>query len=141
MKYMRRVFCLIAGLLAISMFFTAESTAKDATTKQTANLAGEYKCDAVHGRLNLIQRTDKRFEFDLDAMWIGDVTVGNVNTGNAHGVIEVQDDTAVYKDPEGPYTLTFKFSRNKVDIKYDGSGFGQWKVTPSGRYKRVCEPK
>ena len=138
MKYTSCISCLFAGLLAIFAFADPQSIAK---APDANNLAGEHKCSAVHGRLNLIQRTDKRFEFDLDAMWIGDVTMGNVNTGNAHGVIELQGNSAVYKDPDGPYTLTFKFSHDKVDIKYDGSGFGQWKVTPTGRYKKVYDPK
>lgn len=137
---MRSTFYLLTGLLALSTFASSEAFFKSAP-KQPPDVAGEYKCSTVHGKLNLTQRTDKRFEFDLDAVWIGDVTVGNVNTGNAHGFIELQGDTAVYKDPEGPYTLTFKFSRNKVDIKYDGSGFGQWNVTPTGHYKKVYESK
>lgn len=136
-----RIYCILTGLVMLVALALPVSDAKEVAEDNLAGLAGKYKCDAVHGNLSIIKRANEKLEFDLDAMWIGDVTMGNVNTGSAHGVISVEGNNATYKDPEGPYTLTFTFKRDLVDIKYDGSGFGQWNVTPTGRYKRVRESK
>jgi hypothetical protein len=133
--------CILTSFAVLVVLLFQSSIAKETAKEELASVAGKYKCNAVHGNLSIIKRNDEKLEFDLDAIWIGDYTVGNVNTGSAHGVITLEGNSATYKDPEGPYTLTFLFKRDVVDIEYDGSGFGQWNVTPAGRYKRVRESK
>jgi hypothetical protein len=132
---------LLPVFFALFALVLPPAMAKKSVSRGHPSLAGRYRCNSVRGTLVIVQRTDKEIEFDLDAMWIGDVIMGNVNTGKAHGVVEIEDNKAIYKDSEGPYTLTFTFKRNIVDVQYDGTGFGQWNVTPAGRYKKVSKSK
>ena len=125
------------SLLAIALLLEPRAAIGRFAVKDNSQLAGCYRCSAVNGTLHISDLPNNDLAFDLDSMWVGDVTMGNVNTGSAHGKLKVKGDTAIFTDAQGPYTLTFTFKRNAVDIEYDGTGFGQWKVTPAGHYKKV----
>lgn len=125
------------GLLLTMLLCLPIAVAGKLSTQDNSQLVGSYRCSAVNGTLHIGDLPNNDLFFDLESMWIGDVTMGNVNTGSAHGKLKIKGNTAVFTDAHGPYTLTFKFKRNAVDIEYDGKGFGQWNVTPAGHYKKV----
>ncbi|HEY9730400.1 MAG TPA: hypothetical protein V6C89_00720 [Drouetiella sp.] len=133
---------LTALVIATSSAFTL---APEASCKITAarkhSLTGEYdyKRGRNEGELYIKQLASRKIQFALKCLWIGNPETGDVHTGQASGLLNLNpDNTAIYKNPDG-LTLKFAFSPRKCVVQcLDGySVFGGINVDPDGKYNKV----
>ncbi len=135
---------LLAGLLLASCFaitLAPESQCRGYTSAKKPTLTGEY--DYKHGRnegeLYIKQLKPHKVQFALKCLWIGNVKTGDVHTGQASGVVELdKDGSGTFQNPAG-FTLKFAFMPNQctVECTEGWSVFGGMNVDPNGKYRKV----
>jgi len=131
---------LLSGIGSINLAPQAECKSSPASNNaKHVTLTGEYglKLGRNESHLYVKEQAPGKIKFAVRSLWIGNAATGNVNTGQAGGVIELKDNKGSFKHSEG-FTLNFAFMAGKCVVTCtDCSGFGGVNVDPDGTYKKV----
>ncbi len=73
-----------------------------------------------------------------NAVWIGNVETGNVNTGELDGTFPIESNTLHYTSGEDDYAckLTLIFVKNQLTVRDDNGNCGGHNVTFNGQYRK-----
>jgi hypothetical protein len=125
--------------LILTILFASGVSAQNNSTMSTfnKNITGHYlfKRQNVKNQLDVLMLTSNKIRFHLIALLFTGSDLPH--NGEIVGEINITDSTAKYE--EGNCTITFKFSRNKVQVfesNIDDCGFGAF-VTAEGTYRKT----
>lgn len=142
---MRTWMCAALLTLAAATLIHAQGARTKSGAPQS-NVTGSYRVRhrRVPNTLDVLQLPDGKIKFQLYAYWAGNAEIGNVNTGEAKGVVPLQNNVAVFEDADGKCKIRMKFTGNKIIVTQEeeelACGFG-FNVTADGTYLKLNSRK
>ena len=109
------------------------------------SISGEYKRVDAAGKLDRHAASlsvsvlkDGRVRVVGDSSWIGNASTGDVNVGEAGGIVALQGNRALFKGGDGSdCRFTITFSRDSLMVTDDNLQCGGLNVSFDGRYRKV----
>lgn len=121
--------------LTMSAACAKETKIKSSKSAQQLDLTGSYQMRSGKsaGLLLMKRISGEKYRFLLNSTWEG-TNVGQVNTGEAAGIINCQNGAASHQE-EG-FKLFFMFKKGICEVKCDKpEAFGGINVNPQGNYR------
>jgi hypothetical protein len=129
-----------------AVFAQSGDTYRSTSARSTApfKVTGSYRSRSrsAPNSMEVLQLPDGKIKFHILALWVSSYNRENVHNGELQGVIDLNDNTAIYNEER--CKITIRFTRTSAIVKHDYEAgdcdFGA-NVIASGTYRKVDSRK